>query len=199
MITFLVHTSNGRILAVGTTIDEAAALSNISGTSNSVILNVPPGTQPTKHYISEEGEVTEISAQPTATHTFDYDTKTWVDPRSLAGVKDSQKALINTWRATANQTSFTYSGKNIACDQLSRSDIDAVNGEISLTGSFPAGWPGGWKAIDNTYVVISDVPTWTAFYQAMTAQGTANFAHAQSLKAAVEAANSIAEVEAIVW
>lgn len=49
------------------------------------------------------------------------------------------------------------------------------------------------------YGVITDKPTWVAFYQAMTTQGTANFNKAQRLKAMVAAATTIVEVEAIIW
>lgn len=117
----------------------------------------------------------------------------------LAPVKASKILQINQWRAAANKTFFTYSGKQIACDDLSRSDIDAVAGSISLTGSFPAGFPGAWKAMDNSYIMLPDIDAFKSMYAAMTAQGTTNFGHSQSLKAAVAAAQTVAEVNAVVW
>lgn len=66
-------------------------------------------------------------------------------------------------RNAANFSTFPHAGKAIACDQLSRSDIDGTNGFVSLYGALPPDWPGGWKAVDNTYVPISSVADWEAF------------------------------------
>jgi hypothetical protein len=118
---------------------------------------------------------------------------------TLDAIKARKKVEINAARLAANWTSFPYGGKDIACDQLSRGDIDGVNGWIAGLNSLPPGFPNAWKAIDNSYVPITDVATWYAFYGAMLAQGTANFAHSQTLKAQVDAATTEEEVEAIKW
>ena len=118
---------------------------------------------------------------------------------NLAALKAAKNRQINEWRAAANQTHFTYSGKQIACDALSRSDIDAVAGSIALTGAFPAGFPGAWKAMDNSYVVLANVEAFKAMYASMTAQGSINFGKSQALKAALDAATTAAQVAALVW
>lgn len=118
---------------------------------------------------------------------------------TLSSAKAAKNAQINEWRLEATFTTFTHAGKVISCDQLSRSDIDGTNGHVSLLGSFPSGWPGGWKAIDNTYTPITTVEEWKDFYSSLTAQGTANFNHAQALKAQLAAATTLEEVEAITW
>lgn len=143
----------------------------------------------------------QIPPQPSQSHVLRVSggTLAWVDGRTLAQVKAQKNAEINTARLAANRTTFTFGGKAIACDELSRGDIDGVNGIVTLTGALPPGWPGGWKAVDNSVVLIPDVLTWTLFYGAMVAQGTANFNHAQALKATLAAATTIAEVEAIQW
>ena len=117
----------------------------------------------------------------------------------LAALKAAKNAEINAARLAANFSTFPHAGKAIACDQLSRSDIDGTNGFVSLYGALPPGWPGGWKAADNTYVTISTVDDWKAFYSSMFAAGNANFAKAQALKTQLEAATTAAEVAAIVW
>lgn len=122
------------------------------------------------------------------------------DQRTLDELKAEKNAAINESRLRANQSHFTFAGKQIAVDPLSRSDIDAAHGMILALQAMPPGWPGGWKAMDNTICAINDVPTWLAFYGAMVAQGTANFNHAQALKAQLAAATTPEEVEAIpVW
>lgn len=117
----------------------------------------------------------------------------------LSELKAAKNAEINAARLAANFTTFEHAGKLIACDQLSRSDIDGTNGYVALNGSLPVGWPGGWKAVDNTYVVIGDVAAWKAFYASMFAAGNANFAHAQTLKALLAEAATPEEVQAISW
>lgn len=163
------------------------------------------GRNPT-HYVADgrlfvySPEVVLRKAQkPRHPVAWSNETMQWEDIRSFEELKVAKNSEINAARAKANATSFTYLGKEIACDRLSRSDIDAVSGEVALTGSLPASWPGAWKAKDNSYVPIPDVATWTAFYKAMTAQGTANFVYSQTLKARVALASTIVEVEAVNW
>ncbi|WP_413672255.1 DUF4376 domain-containing protein [Massilia cellulosiltytica] len=117
----------------------------------------------------------------------------------LVEMKAAKNAAINAWRATANQTTFPHAGKLIACDALSRSDIDGVANNIALFGVFPDGFPGAWKAVDNTMIPLADVDAFRSMYASMTAQGTENFNHAQALKAQLAAASTPEEVAAIEW
>jgi hypothetical protein len=118
---------------------------------------------------------------------------------TLDELKAAKNAEINQARATANTSTFTHDGKAFGCDALSRSDIDGVNGYVALYGALPPAFPGAWKAADNSYYPIADVAAWKAFYASMVAIGTANFVHAQELKAQLAAATTPAAVAAIVW
>lgn len=118
---------------------------------------------------------------------------------TLEALKARKNAEINAARLRANRSTFTFQGKAIACDELSRSDIDGVQAKVARTGALPTGFPGAWKAADNTYVLIPDATTWDNFFDAMVAQGTANFMHSEQLKAQLAAAETPEEVEAIVW
>lgn len=118
---------------------------------------------------------------------------------TIAERKIAKNAEINAARLAANQTTFTHGGKLVACDPLSRSDIDAVAIHVARKGAFPAGFPGGWKAVDNTIIPLPDLVAWDAFYASMTAQGTANFNRAQHLKTQLTNATTRAQIEAIVW
>lgn len=155
------------------------------------------GTYPDDQFYVEGYTPVPMGPQPSPAHVFNYATKQWEDPCTLDDLKAAKNAAINAARLKANQSYFTFAGKQIATDPLSRSDIDGAHGIIVATGALPPGWPGGWKAMDNTICPIPDVPTWLAFYGAMVAQGTANFAHAQALKAQLAAATTPAEVEAV--
>lgn len=117
----------------------------------------------------------------------------------FAAAKTAKNIQINAWRATANQTTFPHAGKLIACDALSRSDIDAVANSVSLTGAFPAGFPGAWKAVDNTYIMLPNVDAFKAMHASMTLQGTINFGRSQTLKADLAAATTLEQVNALTW
>lgn len=123
-------------------------------------------------------------------------------PQTLEELKAAKNAAIDLARERANSTTFMFQGLSIAVDPLSKGDIMGAHGEW-LTGQSPEGWPGGWKSKDkgpngeSLYVPIPDQATWLAFYRAMVAQGTANFAHAQALKAQLAAATTAEEVAAV--
>lgn len=118
---------------------------------------------------------------------------------NLDVLRAEKNAEIDNWRARANMSSFVHGDKRIACDQLSRSDIDGVASHIALFGAFPEGFPGGWKATDKTMLPLADVDAFRAMYHSMTAQGTENFNHSQELKAALAAASTPEEIAAIHW
>lgn len=139
------------------------------------------------------------AAQPTDTSAVMWNdgTPIWVETASLDDLKARKNDEINAGRMSANLTTFTYAGKEIACDTLSRSDIDGTNGYVSLFGAFAPNWKGAWKAKDNSYVPIATVDDWKAFYSAMVQQGQQNFDHAQSLKASLANATTPEQVAAI--
>lgn len=144
-------------------------------------------------------EIAAKIARPSWRGSWSNSTMAWVDGRLLADSKAVKKLQINAWRLTANRQTFTYGGKTFACDELSRSDIDAVQGRVARLGALPGWFPGAWKAVDNTYLSIPNVATWDAFFDAMCVQGVVNFAHSQGLKDMVDAAVTNAGVEAITW
>jgi hypothetical protein len=187
------------------------AIGALEGSDGSVQANIDALPQGCGYLVVAAGEVTDDpsnykiengaaihSPRPSPIHILDAGGQ-WVDPRTLADLKLTKNAEINAARLAANRGTFTFAGKQIACDELSRSDIDGFNGIVSLTGTLPPDWIGFWKTADNDYLAIPDVATWTGLYAAMVAQGQANFAHSQALKAALAAAATAAEVEAIVW
>lgn len=113
--------------------------------------------------------------------------------------KELKNDEINQARLEANNSFFMHLGKKISCDSLSRGDIDAMNGIVTLNNAMPPGWVGFWKTADNEYIPINTVDEWKAFYTSMFIAGAMNFGHAQQLKAQVAAATSHDEVMAIHW
>lgn len=123
----------------------------------------------------------------------------WKETAALEELRAVKNSEINATRLSVNRSTFPYQGKQIACDELSRSDIDAVNGYLAITGALPPLPGGGWKAVDNTYVSITTAGQWIAFYAAMVIQGSSNFDHAQSLKVRLAAAATAEDIAAIQW
>lgn len=150
------------------------------------------------HYIVS-GVPTLLPSRPDDFHVFDWATKQWEDPRTLVDLKLACTRRINTARLLANQSGFIHMGKLIATDPLSRSDIDGINGYVTLYGDLPENWAGAWKAEDNTYLPISNLDEWKAFYASMVAAGNMNFAISEQLKAALALADTPVEIEVIVW
>jgi hypothetical protein len=102
--------------------------------------------------------------------------------KTLDMLRDEKNREINSARLEANRGTFQHDGLEFSCDELSRSDIDGINGRIANRGEFPEGWPGVWKSSDNQYYQITDVDGWKAFYDSMIAQGQANFIRSETLK-----------------
>lgn len=119
--------------------------------------------------------------------------------QNLALALTSKRLQINAWRLQANRGTFTHGGKSFACDELSRSDIDGITSYVTLCGALPPDWPGGWKAIDNTYLAITTVDQWRQFVASMVASGSANFERSQVLKAQLELCTTQAQIDAIQW
>lgn len=120
-------------------------------------------------------------------------------PLTIDEAKILKNEEINQARLFANFTFFTHAGKDFACDALSRSDIDATNGFITLFGTMPPGWPGGWKAIDNSYIAISTIDQWKSFHGSMFMAGAMNFGKSQGLKNALASATTLEQINTISW
>ena len=118
---------------------------------------------------------------------------------SVEAMRVAKNVEIDGWRAQANSSTFAFGGKLIACDALSRSDIDGVANHIALFGTFPEDFPGGWKVTDKTMLPLPDIDSFRAMYGAMTKQGAKNFNRSQELKAQLAAATTPEEIAAIMW
>lgn len=111
-----------------------------------------------------------------------------IEAAVLPALRQQQIDAVTQERVRRNNSFFVFRGKRIAVDRTSKDDIAGAHGDW-LTGTPTENWPGGWKTMDNEYVPIPDQATWMEFYRAMTSRGTANFMHAQMLKAQISASD----------
>jgi Domain of unknown function (DUF4376) len=162
-----------------------------------LVLTSIPSFDPRSHWVREIEPSVSQGVCTQSWQVLEHSAEQAADNYNFA--KSTKRDLINAWRAQANQTSFTHAGKQIECDALSRSDIDAVAGNVALTGSFPAGFPNAWKTLDNSYIELPTVQSFKDMYASMTLQGTINFGKAQDLKAELDAASTFAEIDAVRW
>lgn len=149
-------------------------------------------------YFEYEGELDWRSPTPTSVLRLVGDVPIWVETASLEELKTAKNLEINLAKYAADQTSFTFANKEIQADPASMLQIQSVNGIILLTGSVPV-VAQSWKTLNNEYVSLPDVSTWTQFYVAMVTKGSSNHVHAQTLKARLLAATTTEEVGAITW
>lgn len=127
----------------------------------------------------------------------------WVETASLAEIKAAKSAEITRERIATDSDHFTYQGQGGQSLSIRTADKDMFDLLIAdariSKGGMPPNWPGGWKAIENSYVPISTVEQWNAFFIAMYDAGIDNFNHSQQLKARISAATTPEQVAAIHW
>lgn len=169
-------------------------------------LEAAPDVTYLTHYVSGGMLVAYNAAQrftkanrPPYTAEWSNTLMVWVDQRTLLDAKAAKGNEINAARRAAVNGLFMWRGHEISHDAEARVNIDGINAYILAAGSFPPGWPGYWKAEDNTLVPLTTLADWQDFLAARTARGTAIFAHSEQLKAQVSAAQTIAEVDAVTW
>lgn len=119
----------------------------------------------------------------------------------LAQAQEAQLALIaaSYTAAILQPVAFKTAGgvtDTFQADPGSQTVLMQTTQGYSIAGGVPAAFY--WVAADNTHVpfTLTDLE---GLYQAMLAQGWAAFQHKQTLKAQINAATTVAAVQAISW
>jgi hypothetical protein len=155
------------------------------------------GIDDATHYI-ENGEPVAFPFRPSPEHTFNWTTKQWIDSRTLTDVKATQWSAIKVAREAAiTKPLVTPYGTFDATPGAQKSITDAV---LMLQTLESMGTP---ETIDFT---LADNTTATLTTQQMVhvglllgAQTQTAYTVGRGLRAQIEAATSIADVEAITW
>ena len=106
----------------------------------------------------------ELPPQPSPNHTFNYTTKQWEDPRTLADLKAAQWNLIKSARSQAEYAGFTWDGSTFDSDAISQ---NRITGAVTLAQMSPT-FVINWILADNTnlypqVVLILDVKIFVIF------------------------------------
>jgi hypothetical protein len=151
--------------------------------------------------------------------TFEGGCLTTDNSTSVETLKERKRAEITAARLKADSDHFTYT-YTVQVAVPATEEAEATTQDVELTKDirtadkdmfdllatdarmqkgWPSNWPGGWKAIDNTYLPIATKEEWDAFFIAAYDAGVNNFLHSQELKALLEAATTAEEIAAISW
>jgi hypothetical protein len=152
-----------------------------------------------KYYVDVDTETfVEFPPKPAPYDTWDWNTHSWVDARTLVQAQDQKWAQIKLNRDAAINAPLTTPYGVFDADPSSRANIS--NAVLYLQTLEQQGTPGtvDWTLADNSTITLN--------YQEMSQVGlllgqrtNAAYDTARALRTQIYAATTIAEVEAIHW
>jgi len=141
-----------------------------------------------------EGEFVAIES-PGPHMEFDWETKVWVDPRSLADMKAAKWEEIKRARASRESSEIVVSGRRFDAD---RASVAKIMGAVQLASMSSPGWQIDWTLADNAVATLS-ASELIAVGVALGARTAQVYAIARGLRAQIDAATSGAALDAITW
>lgn len=167
--------------------------------SESLAMVCNEGLNNTQFYVDINSQtLVEFPSKPAPYYTWDWNTHSWVDARTLQQVKDQKWEEIKLSRDAAINAPLDTPYGTFDADANSRANI--ANSVLYLQTLEQQGTPGtvDWTLADNTIITLN--------YQEMSTVGVllgqrtnAAYDTARALRAQIDAATTIAEVEAIHW
>lgn len=137
-----------------------------------------------------------IPGDPPASYSMRYINGAWVLPVDVA--KDVARGRINAARNAAERAGFTAYGKPFDADDkaIQRVSVAAQAAQMAIFANQP--FSIDWTCADNTTITLTaeqlvELPV----IMAQAANGL--HVHGRSLKAQIDAATTIEEIEAITW
>ncbi|MFW1922026.1 DUF4376 domain-containing protein [Acinetobacter geminorum] len=126
-------------------------IGHIFGNDEMIKLNTPEGCialddPPFPNMFFQKGKWVSIPTQPSPYHIFNYETKKWVDNRSLEDVKKHKWEHIKQQRDQFEYGGFEFDGGIYDSDQVSQGRI---------MGAAVAGVDQIWTLADNTTIDLS--------------------------------------------
>lgn len=191
---FVEYLPSGQIVLSGTSAMDAVAVALVPALRGGVVVEIPePVILPPYAYWTGTA-VAQMPAPPSPAHRVDWVSKTWVDLRTLDEHKAAKWASIKSAREGAEFGPFTWDGSVFDANVTSQQRIAGAVQMASLSASFSV----NWTLNDNTVRLLSN--------SQMIAVGTAlaynvSILHqkSRSLREKIDAATSVAEVDAIAW
>ena len=132
--------------------------------------------------------------KPSAHHLFDIDSRTWKDPRALFDIKASRWVDIKQARSRTEYAGFSWGNSIFDSDPVSQ---NRITGAVTLAQMSP-NFTISWVLADNSVRALNQAE----MLQVGSALGqhvASIFTKAAGLRAQIEAATTVSEVELIVW
>ena len=145
-------------------------------------------------YIFVSGELRNVGPSPNTFYRYDLELGAWVDPRPLHELQAEKWAEIKRNRDTAEFGGFTWDDSQFDSDAISQSRIQ---GAIQLSAMVP-GFTIDWTLANNTVRTMNaaDLANVAA---ALGMHVAAQHDKARTLRSQIEAATTVAEVDAVTW
>lgn len=134
------------------------------------------------------------TSKPNPIFVWDNELEQWKDPRTLQDLKDAKWTTIKRARSQAEYAGFTWDGSTFDSDALSQNRITGAVTLAQMSSSFTI----DWILADNTVRTLNQI----SMLQVGATLGQhvgAVFTNGVLRRAAIDAAVSVEEVEAVVW
>jgi len=183
MTPFTVCDALGRVLRTGSV--PQSVLSFQAGPGEHVL---PVAVQSNQYVIgldTDSPSLEYLPTQPSYSHVFDYESKQWVDPRTLQDLRDEKWGEIKQARTAAEYGGFDWHGSTFDSDATSQARIQ---GAVQLAG-LSADFSIDWTLADNSVRALSAADM-IAVGAALGLHVSAQFAKARVLREQIEAASA---------
>lgn len=156
------------------------------------------GRWPDDLYYIEGYAPTPIPTRPSNHHQFNWAIKQWEDPRTLVDHKAAKWAEVKAAREAVEFGAFAWDGSMFDCDQISQQRIQGAAQLATLASMTSAPFSIDWTLADNTVRTLNATDM-IAVGMALGAHINVQHATSRTLRAQIDAATTLAEVQAVAW
>ena len=198
---FVAHDANGRVLSSFNALD-GDDLPEVDHSGGGYLQTEVMIFEPDAYYV-EEKTLLPIPPRPSEHHAFDYAIKQWIDPRTLDDFKAAALQAGATELARRLYLPITVGGSPFDADQVSRDRITHMRKRLQEGRGLPPEWMG-WRNASNAmhWADATDAEVLahlTALSEAIENREQALLVTGWTLKAQIEAAATVDQVQAIAW
>lgn len=147
---------------------------------------------------TQEQRAAKASGRPSDSQAWDNQSMSWIDTRTLDSRKASRWAAIKSARGTYEFGGFTWDGSTFDSDEVSQARIMGAVQMAVLAKAANQPFSIAWTLADNTVRTLTGDDMIAVGLALGTHVGTAH-AIGRSLRAAIEAASTAGQVEAVTW
>ena len=165
-----------------------------------LVETAPPSTN---HYW-DGADWVERAVQPSLSHEFDWETKVWVDPRTLEQHKFIARGKLEVSRNRRAEAPIEFEGATLDADLKSQGNIKDKLVDIDQRRKQGLDYPTDllfWRDYDNlmhTFVTVDEYEGWLSrLLIAIAERGTRTYLWMWGKKAEVDACGSVNGLEAV--